>query len=108
MRTAWHPAFTRYLKEHAPRRVEVSPEVPLTAEPLRVDEAITRRRERLRDPLDEGVALRGLWRHLRDVMLLEFKSRAREFRRGDLQSRALSAPRESARRARRSARRLRC
>jgi hypothetical protein len=52
--------------------------------PLRVDDLLTLRADHPRDPHDEGSGLRGLWRALRVVMLVEFKSRAREFRRGEL------------------------
>ncbi|MEZ4389879.1 MAG: hypothetical protein R3A48_02195 [Polyangiales bacterium] len=83
-RTAWHPAFTIYLRERAPPWVEVRAEVPLSAEPLRVDDLLTLRPQHVREPLAEGQSLRGMWRHLLDVLLVEFKSRAREFRRGDL------------------------
>ena len=83
-RTAWHPAFTVYLKEHAPRWGEVRAEVPISEEPLRVDDLLMLRAQVPRDPRDEGTGLRGLWRAVRAVMLLEFKSRAREFRRGEL------------------------
>ena len=83
-RTAWHPAFTVYLKEHAPRWGEVHAEVPITAEPLRVDDVLTLRARAPRDPRDEGTGLRGLWRAVREVMLVDFKSRARGFRRGEL------------------------
>ncbi|MFO0625177.1 MAG: hypothetical protein U0325_06120 [Polyangiales bacterium] len=64
--------------------MEVDAEVALAAEPLRVDEVITLRAGHARDARDEGQSLRGLWRHLRAVMLVEFKSRARAFRQGDL------------------------
>ncbi|MFO0624100.1 MAG: hypothetical protein U0325_00670 [Polyangiales bacterium] len=83
-RTAWHPAFTVFLRERRPAWVEVDAEVALAAEPLRVDEVITLRAGHARDARDEGQSLRGLWRHLRAVMLVEFKSRARAFRQGDL------------------------
>jgi hypothetical protein len=83
-RTAWHPAFTVFLRERRPLWAEVEAEVTLAAEPLRVDDVITLRAGHRRDDHDEGQSLRGLWRHLRAVMLVEFKSRAREFRQGDL------------------------
>jgi hypothetical protein len=83
-RTAWHPAFTVFLRERRPSWAEVDAEVALAAEPLRVDDVITLRAGHPRDDRDEGQSLRGLWRHLRAVMLVEFKSRAREFRHGDL------------------------
>jgi len=83
-RTAWHPAFTVYLKEHAPGWGEVRAEVPITEEPLRVDDLLALRAQVPRDLRDEGTGLRGLWRALRVVMLVDFKSRAREFRRGEL------------------------
>ncbi len=83
-RTAWHPAFRVYLKEHAPGWGEVRAEVPIGEEPLRVDDLLALRAQTPRDPRDEGTGLRGLWRALRGVMLVDFKSRARAFRRGEL------------------------
>ena len=83
-RTAWHPAFTVYLKEHAPAWGEVRAEVPISEEPLRVDDLLALRAQVPRDVRDEGTGLRGLWRALRAVMLVDFKSRARAFRRGEL------------------------
>ncbi|MFO0628916.1 MAG: hypothetical protein U0325_25295 [Polyangiales bacterium] len=83
-RTAWHPAFTVYVKEHAPGWGEVRAEVPISEEPLRVDDLLALRAQVPRDASDEGTGLRGLWRAVRGVMLVDFKSRARAFRRGEL------------------------
>jgi hypothetical protein len=83
-RTAWHPPFTGLLTERAPRWVRVLAEVPLTQEPLRVDDLIELLATTMRDLDDQGSVLRGLWRFVRVVALLEFKSVARPFRRGDL------------------------
>ena len=83
-KTAWHPPFTGLLQERCPKWVRVTGEVQLTSEPLRVDDLLEIWPDRPRDPLDEGMTLRALWRELRRVGLLEFKSVARAFRRGDL------------------------
>lgn len=84
LRTAWHPAFTSLLRERAPRWIEVHAEVPIRAEPLRIDDVLALRPKVPRDPRDEGAGLRPVWRRVGEVALLELKSRAREFRRGDL------------------------
>ncbi|MBI5515725.1 MAG: hypothetical protein HY909_18225 [Deltaproteobacteria bacterium] len=83
-RTAWHPVFTALLEQFRPRWVKVTAEVSLAREPLRVDDVIELRAEIPRDPSDHGGTLRGLWRSLRRVGLLEVKSLTRPLRRGDL------------------------
>ncbi|MEZ4394285.1 MAG: hypothetical protein R3A48_24700 [Polyangiales bacterium] len=45
-----------------------------------MDDLLMLRPQHVREPLAEGQSLRGMWRHLLDVLLVEFKSRAREFR----------------------------
>ena len=52
-RTAWHPAFTAFLRERLPSWAEVDAEVALAAEPLRVDDVITLRAGHPRDARDE-------------------------------------------------------
>ena len=69
-RTAWHPPFTGLLTERAPRWVRVLAEVPLTQEPLRVDDLIELLATAVRDLDDRGSVLRVLWRFVRVVALL--------------------------------------
>jgi hypothetical protein len=83
-KTAWHPPFTGLLQERCPRWIRVTAEVQFSAEPLRVDDLLEVWSESERDPRDTGGTLRGLWRFVRRVALLEFKSVARMFRHGDL------------------------
>ncbi len=83
-KTAWHPPFTGLLQERAPRWVRVTPEVQLTSEPLRVDDVIEVWADRVRDLSDTGETLRGMWRYVIEVALLEFKSTAWPLQRGDL------------------------
>ena len=83
-KTAWHPPFTGLLQERAPRWARVTPEVQLTTEPLRVDDVIEVWADRERDPSDTGETLRGMWRYVIEVALLEFKSVAWPVQRGDL------------------------
>lgn len=83
-RTAWHPPFTGLLQERGPRWTKVTGEVQLTAEPMRADDMIELRAGTTRDPRDRGHVLRGMWRFVVVVALLEFKSISRPFRRGDL------------------------
>ncbi len=81
---AWHPPFTDFLQQRRPRWVTVTPEVQLTAEPLRVDDVLEVRVDVQRDPADVGDTLRGMWPRLRRVGLLEYKSVAWPFHHGDL------------------------
>jgi len=83
-RTAWHPPFTTAMRERGPRWVTIRAEVQLTEEPHRADDVIEVRVDLPRDLSDCGTTLRGLWPEVRVVALLEFKSTARPFRRGDL------------------------
>ncbi len=83
-KTAWHPPFTGLLQERAPRWARVTPEVQLTTEPLRVDDVIELRADRAHDPNDTGSTLRGMWRFVVEVALLEFKSVVWPVQRGDL------------------------
>lgn len=64
--------------------MKVTGEVPLGSEPLRVDDLIELRTEGVRDPADEGETLCGMWRYLRRVGLLEYKSVVWPFHHGDL------------------------
>jgi hypothetical protein len=83
-KTAWHPPFTGLLQERAPRWAKVSGEVQLTTEPLRVDDVIEVWADREHDPSDVGTTLRGLWRYVVVVGLLEYKSVVWPFQHGDL------------------------
>ncbi len=83
-KTAWHPPFTGLLQERAPRWAKVTPEVQLTTEPLRVDDVIEVWADRVPDPSDTGSTLRGMWRFVVVVALLEYKSIAWPLQRGDL------------------------
>jgi hypothetical protein len=83
-KTAWHPPFTGLLQERCPRWAKVTGEVQLTAEPLRVDDVIEVWVDRPHDPLDTGTTLRGMWRYIVVVGLLEYKSIVWPFQHGDL------------------------
>ncbi len=76
-RTAWHVLFGRLLVESAPPWVVVRPEVPLGAEPQRMDFVLLRRRGKTTDDL--GKRLHGLWRWLGVDTLVEFKSVRRPY-----------------------------
>ncbi len=83
-KTAWHPPFTGLLQERAPRWAKVTAEVQLTTEPLRVDDVIEVWADRPHDPSDTGSTLRGMWRFVVVVALLEYKSVVWPVQRGDL------------------------
>ena len=83
-KTAWHPPFTGLLQERCPRWARVTAEVQLTSEPLRVDDVIEVWADRPYDPRDVGGTLRGMWRYVVVVALLEYKSVVWPFQRGDL------------------------
>ncbi len=80
-RTAWHVVFAALVKERAPPDVEVRAEVQLGAEPQRVDLLLLRKTG---DGHQPGAVLGGLWPLFTTDALVEFKSVARPFRRGDL------------------------
>ncbi len=80
-RSVWHPPFGALLEQRRPRSVEVVLEFVLQRQSQRVDVLLLRR---TRAAGDEGRVLRSLWRHVRRVGLLEFKSVARLFAAGDL------------------------
>jgi hypothetical protein len=75
-RTAWHVLLAALLSERAPRRFEVRPEVPLSAEPLRADYLLLRRT----DGPDDAGTLRKLWRLLPKDAIVELKSTGRPYR----------------------------
>ncbi len=83
-KTAWHPPFTSFLQERCPRWAKVTGEVQLTTEPLRVDDVIAVRADRDHDPSDTGTTLRGMWRFVVVVALLEYKSVVWPAQRGDV------------------------
>jgi len=82
-RTEWHPPFGALIEWRRPRWIRVTLEALLQRQSQRVDVLLLRKRAR-RDPADQGRVLRSLWRHVRQVALLEFKSVARPFAPGDL------------------------
>jgi len=82
-KTAWHPPFTGLIQDFGPRWTRTSGELRLAAE-LRGDDMIEVLADMVRDPNDRGSVLRGMWPLLVWVGLLEFKSKSRPFRRGDL------------------------
>ncbi len=84
MKTAWHPPFTGLLQERGPRWAKVSGEVQLSVEPSRVDDVIEVWADRPQDPTDVGTTLRGMWRYVVVVALVEFKSVVWPFQPGDL------------------------
>ena len=83
-KTAWHPPFTGLLQERCPRWAKITGEVQLTAEPLRVDDVIKVWVDRPQEPIDTGATLRGMWRFIVVVGLLEYKSVVWPFQHGDL------------------------
>jgi hypothetical protein len=82
-RTAWHTVFFHLLAERCPRWIELRAEVSLGDEPLRVDGVLALRALAERVPSSPS-GLDRLWDHVDTLALLEFKSRGRHFRRGDL------------------------
>ncbi len=79
----WHPPFGALIEQRRPRSVAVTLEFVLQRQAQRVD-VLLLRRTRAGGEGDEGRVLRSLWRHVRRVGLLEFKSVARLFAAGDL------------------------
>ncbi|MBI5549070.1 MAG: hypothetical protein HY901_34735 [Deltaproteobacteria bacterium] len=82
IRTAWHVLFVEALKERRPPGFEVQAEVPLSSDPLRVD-VLLLRREGVERRDGEARILSGLWPLVEREALVEYKSPARPFRRGD-------------------------
>ena len=80
----WHLAFANLVERRGPPDVDVLTEVRLTIEPQRADMLLLRRRGRARADRRARV-LRGLWRWLGRVTILEYKSPVgSSFRPGDL------------------------
>ena len=79
----WHESFYACVAERAPPGFDILTEVSLSRQPRRVDLLVLRRKHEP-DRDDEAGILRGLWRHMRDVTLVEFKSPTRGLRRSDL------------------------
>ncbi len=73
-KTAGNPPFTGLLQERGPKWVKVSGKVQLSSEPLRVDDVIEVWASLEHDPDDVGTTLRGMWRFVVVVALLEYKS----------------------------------
>jgi hypothetical protein len=78
-RTAWHVLLDTLLCQRRPRSFEVRSEVPLSAEPLRPDYLLLRRRAEAKTP-DRGKTLRRLWPWLPKDAVAEFKSIGRPYR----------------------------
>lgn len=78
-RTAWHVLLDTLLCQRGPRSFEVRSEVPLSAEPLRPDYLLLRRRA-VSKTSDKGKTLRKLWRWLPKDAVAEFKSTGRPYR----------------------------
>jgi hypothetical protein len=82
-RTAWHVLFERLVIQRAPSSIEVRTEVPVGRSRPQFDLLLLRRRFGPRVDRRAQV-LRGLWRHVGEAMVLEFKSISRPLRPGDL------------------------
>jgi hypothetical protein len=67
MSTQWHPLFARLLTVQLGDYYEIHPEFPVSDLPRRGDFLIVRRQEGLEPPF------RGLWNHLTDWNVIEFK-----------------------------------
>lgn len=81
-RTAWHVLLARLLQQRAPPSFRVLSEVPLGKHPPRLD-LLLLRREGSDD--DSGAAvLQKLWRRIRRLAILEYKSASKPLRRGEL------------------------
>jgi hypothetical protein len=78
-RTAWHVLLDSLLSQRGPRSFEIRSEVPLSAEPLRPDYLLLRRRPGARGN-DKGKTLRRLWPWLPKDAIAEFKSIGRPYR----------------------------
>ena len=78
-RTAWHVLLDTLLCQRGPRSFEVRSEVPLSAEPLRPDYLLLRRRAEGKTR-DRGKTLRRLWPWLPKDAVAEFKSIGRPYR----------------------------
>jgi hypothetical protein len=78
-RTAWHVLLDRLLCQRRPRSFKVCSEVPLSAEPLRPDYLLLRRRKASKAD-DTGETLRQLWPRLPQDTITEFKSTGRPYR----------------------------
>jgi hypothetical protein len=78
-RTAWHVLLDALLCQRGPRSFEVRSEVPLSAEPLRPDYLLLRRRVAVKTG-DRGKTLRRLWPRLPKDTVAEFKSIGRPYR----------------------------
>ena len=81
-RTLYHLGFARTVNRGAPPGVKLEVEYPLSWDSRRIDQRLVRSRGKKRD--DEAEVLRGLWRHLGEQTLLDFKGPTRGFRRGEL------------------------
>ena len=77
-RTAWHFFFVILLRRRGPRRQRVREEVPLSAEPPRLDYLFLREPEG--DPADDPAqTLRGLWPRLPKYTIAELKTVGRPY-----------------------------
>ncbi len=76
-RTPWHVLLAALLNQRGSRRYDVQSELPLSAEPLRVD-YVFRRRDSGDD--ESATTLKNLWKLLTKEALVEFKSIGRPYR----------------------------
>jgi hypothetical protein len=84
-RTFWHLAFAEMMHERAAPGFEVVPEVWLTLAPQVADLVLLRKRALpRRQPPEQGPVLRGLWPRLGTDTIVEFKSRTKPLRPGEL------------------------
>ncbi|MCG8425507.1 MAG: hypothetical protein MJE77_47115, partial [Proteobacteria bacterium] len=81
-RTLYHLGFARTVNEGVPPGVKLEVEYPLSWDSRRIDQRLVRGRGKKRD--HEAGVLRGLWPHLGEQTLLDFKGPTRGFRRGEL------------------------
>jgi hypothetical protein len=84
-KTAWHVLFSWLLGERAAPGIEVRSEIPLGAEPQRIDYLLLRRTDDDLGTIPRECVLRGLWPRLGRETIAEFKSVSRPFAQRDLE-----------------------
>ena len=83
LKTFWHYPYASLVLERKPPGWEVTVEKPLSLTPRSVDQLLLHRNNTERRD-QEARVMRGLWPHLTDTALLEFKGPTRGLRRRDL------------------------
>lgn len=79
--TAWHFFFGLLLRRRGPRGIELREEVPLSAEPPRVDYLLVRKSGTADQSGSDGAeTLRWLWPRLPRVSVIEYKSPSHPYR----------------------------